>query len=154
MSEPILAKTFHRKVQSKKIFTQRESFDTIIGKTEEKLSQVSGACGAVFRQFCVELINYEQRPGLCRSVRVSVSFIYGADRSINFSLHFWKNRKYVFNFGSLVFVRTQFPKQFSHSAGASANNGKLWWVVVAVVAASAAAAATQNWVCFLLSFRP
>lgn len=40
VSEPILAKTFHRKVQSKKIFTHRESFDTIIAKTEEKLAQV------------------------------------------------------------------------------------------------------------------
>lgn len=40
VSEPILAKTFHRKVQSKKVFTSRESFDTIIAKTEEKLAQV------------------------------------------------------------------------------------------------------------------
>lgn len=40
VSEPILAKTFHRKVQSKKIFTHRESFDAIIAKTEEKLAQV------------------------------------------------------------------------------------------------------------------
>ncbi|XP_055320022.1 uncharacterized protein LOC129577281 isoform X5 [Sitodiplosis mosellana] len=39
VSEPILAKTFHRKVQSKKVFTHRESFDVIIAKTEEKLAQ-------------------------------------------------------------------------------------------------------------------
>lgn len=40
VSEPLLAKTFHRKVQSKKIFTHRESFEAIIAKTEEKLAQV------------------------------------------------------------------------------------------------------------------
>lgn len=40
VSEPILAKTFHRKVQSKKVFSHRESFDAIIAKTEEKLAQV------------------------------------------------------------------------------------------------------------------
>lgn len=40
VSEPILAKTFHRKVQSKKVFSHRESFDAIITKTEEKLAQV------------------------------------------------------------------------------------------------------------------
>lgn len=40
VSEPILAKTFHRKVQSKKIFIHRESFETIIANTEEKLAQV------------------------------------------------------------------------------------------------------------------
>lgn len=40
VSEPILAKTFHRKVQSKKIFTHRESFDSIIAKAEENLTQV------------------------------------------------------------------------------------------------------------------
>lgn len=40
VSEPILAKTFYRKVQSKKVFSHRESFDAIIVKTEEKLAQV------------------------------------------------------------------------------------------------------------------
>lgn len=40
VSEPILNKTFHRKVQSKKVFTHRDSFDVIIAKTEEKLAQV------------------------------------------------------------------------------------------------------------------
>lgn len=38
--EPILAKTFHRKVQSKKIFIHRENFDAIIANTEEQLAQV------------------------------------------------------------------------------------------------------------------
>lgn len=37
----MLDKSFHRKVQSRKIFTHRESFETIIAKTEEKLSKVS-----------------------------------------------------------------------------------------------------------------
>lgn len=35
----MLDKSFHRKVQSRKIFTHRESFETIIAKTEEKLSK-------------------------------------------------------------------------------------------------------------------
>ncbi|XP_031637064.1 uncharacterized protein LOC116349649 isoform X3 [Contarinia nasturtii] len=39
VSEPILAKTFHRKVQSKKVFIHRESFDAILAKTDEKLAQ-------------------------------------------------------------------------------------------------------------------
>lgn len=41
VSRPMLDKSFHRKVQSRKIFTHRESFETIIAKTEEKLSKVS-----------------------------------------------------------------------------------------------------------------
>nr|NP_611036.2 Stac-like, isoform N [Drosophila melanogaster]AAF58137.2 Stac-like, isoform N [Drosophila melanogaster] len=39
VSRPMLDKSFHRKVQSRKIFTHRESFETIIAKTEEKLSK-------------------------------------------------------------------------------------------------------------------
>uniref|UniRef100_A0A1B0BR69 Uncharacterized protein n=1 Tax=Glossina palpalis gambiensis TaxID=67801 RepID=A0A1B0BR69_9MUSC len=41
VSRPMLDKSFHRKVQSRKIFTHRESFETIIAKTEEKLSKAS-----------------------------------------------------------------------------------------------------------------
>lgn len=40
VSRPLLERSFHRKVQSRKVFTHRESFDTIIAKTEEKLSKV------------------------------------------------------------------------------------------------------------------
>ncbi|XP_054736674.1 uncharacterized protein LOC129243579 [Anastrepha obliqua] len=39
VSRPMLDKSFHRKVQSRKIFTHRESFETIIAKTDEKLSK-------------------------------------------------------------------------------------------------------------------
>ncbi|XP_055687715.1 uncharacterized protein LOC129792563 isoform X9 [Lutzomyia longipalpis] len=39
VARPLLERSFHRKVQSRKIFTHRESFDTIIAKTEEKLSK-------------------------------------------------------------------------------------------------------------------
>lgn len=41
VARPLLERSFHRKVQSRKVFTHRESFDTIIAKTEEKLSKVS-----------------------------------------------------------------------------------------------------------------
>lgn len=34
-----MERSFHRKVQSRKVFTHRESFETIIAKTEEKLSK-------------------------------------------------------------------------------------------------------------------
>uniref|UniRef100_A0A336LMM8 CSON012985 protein n=1 Tax=Culicoides sonorensis TaxID=179676 RepID=A0A336LMM8_CULSO len=39
VSRPLLERSFHRKIQSRKVFTHRESFDTIIAKTEEKLSK-------------------------------------------------------------------------------------------------------------------
>lgn len=39
VSRPLLERSFYRKVQSRKVFTHRESFDTIISKTEEKLSK-------------------------------------------------------------------------------------------------------------------
>ncbi|CRL05816.1 CLUMA_CG018842, isoform A [Clunio marinus] len=39
VSRPLLERSFHRKVQSRKVFTHRESFETIIAKTEEKLSK-------------------------------------------------------------------------------------------------------------------
>lgn len=34
-----MERSFYRKVQSRKVFTHRESFDTIISKTEDKLSK-------------------------------------------------------------------------------------------------------------------
>nr|XP_015838824.1 PREDICTED: uncharacterized protein LOC657682 isoform X8 [Tribolium castaneum] len=37
VSRPLLERSFHRKIQSRKVFTQRESYETIIAKTEEKL---------------------------------------------------------------------------------------------------------------------
>lgn len=39
VSRPLLERSFHRKVQSRKVFTHRESFETIIAKTEDKLSK-------------------------------------------------------------------------------------------------------------------
>lgn len=40
VSRPLLEKSFHRKIQSRKVFTHRESYETIISKTEEKLVKV------------------------------------------------------------------------------------------------------------------
>merc|ERR1712226_1404591 len=37
VSRPLLEKTFHMKIQSRKIFTQREGYETILAKTEEML---------------------------------------------------------------------------------------------------------------------
>jgi hypothetical protein len=39
VSRPLLERSFHRKVQSRKVFAHRESFETIVAKTEEKLSK-------------------------------------------------------------------------------------------------------------------
>lgn len=39
VSRPLLEKSFYRKIQSRKVFTHRESYDTIIAKTEEKLAK-------------------------------------------------------------------------------------------------------------------
>lgn len=39
IARPLLERSFYRKVQSRKVFTHRESFDTIISKTEDKLSK-------------------------------------------------------------------------------------------------------------------
>lgn len=41
VSRPLLEKSFYRKIQSRKVFTHRESYETIIAKTEEKLAKVS-----------------------------------------------------------------------------------------------------------------
>lgn len=40
VSRPLMEKTFYRKIQSRKMFTHRESFDTILTKTEEMLKKV------------------------------------------------------------------------------------------------------------------
>ncbi|XP_068897065.1 uncharacterized protein Stacl isoform X6 [Tenebrio molitor] len=37
VSRPLLERSFHRKIQSRKVFSQRESYETIVAKTEEKL---------------------------------------------------------------------------------------------------------------------
>ncbi|CAH1154321.1 unnamed protein product [Phaedon cochleariae] len=39
VARPLLERSFHRKIQSRKVFTHRESYETIIAKTEEKLAK-------------------------------------------------------------------------------------------------------------------
>ncbi|CAH1122786.1 unnamed protein product [Ceutorhynchus assimilis] len=39
VSRPMLERSFYRKMQSRKVFTHRESYETIIAKTEEKLAK-------------------------------------------------------------------------------------------------------------------
>ncbi|XP_050305295.1 uncharacterized protein LOC126742589 isoform X11 [Anthonomus grandis grandis] len=39
VSRPMLERSFYRKIQSRKVFTHRESYETIIAKTEEKLAK-------------------------------------------------------------------------------------------------------------------
>lgn len=39
VSRPMLDRSFFRKIQSRKVFTHRESYETIIAKTEEKLAK-------------------------------------------------------------------------------------------------------------------
>lgn len=41
VSRSLLEKSFHRKIQSRKTFAHRESYETIIARTEEKLIKVS-----------------------------------------------------------------------------------------------------------------
>ena len=40
VSRPLLEKTFHMKIQSRTVFLHRESFDTILDKTEQMLLKV------------------------------------------------------------------------------------------------------------------
>ena len=40
VSRPLLEKTFHMKIQSRKVFAHRESYETILSKTEEMLLKV------------------------------------------------------------------------------------------------------------------
>lgn len=48
VSRPLVERSFHRKIQSRKVFTHRESYETILTKTEDKLAKVSdGNCVAV-----------------------------------------------------------------------------------------------------------
>uniref|UniRef100_A0A1V1FKT3 Putative cysteine-rich protein 13 n=1 Tax=Reticulitermes speratus TaxID=60591 RepID=A0A1V1FKT3_9NEOP len=39
VSRPLLERSFHRKIQSRKVFTHRESYETILTKTEDKLAK-------------------------------------------------------------------------------------------------------------------
>ena len=41
VSRPLLERSFYRKIQSRKVFTHRESYDTILKKTEEMLAKVN-----------------------------------------------------------------------------------------------------------------
>jgi hypothetical protein len=43
VSGPLLERSFHRKIQSRKVFTHRQSYETILTKTEEKLAKVQRA---------------------------------------------------------------------------------------------------------------
>lgn len=41
VARPLLERSFHRKIQSRKVFTHRESYETILAKAEDKLAKVS-----------------------------------------------------------------------------------------------------------------
>lgn len=41
VSRPLLDRSFHRKIQARKIFGHRDSFEIIISKAEEKLMKVT-----------------------------------------------------------------------------------------------------------------
>jgi hypothetical protein len=41
VSRPLLERSFYRKIQSRKVFTHRESYDTILHKTEDMLAKVN-----------------------------------------------------------------------------------------------------------------
>jgi len=41
VSRPLLERSFYRKIQSRKVFTHRESYDTILHKTEDMLTKAS-----------------------------------------------------------------------------------------------------------------
>ena len=42
VSRPLVENTFYRKIESRKVFAHRESFDVIIAKAEEQLRKVGG----------------------------------------------------------------------------------------------------------------
>nr|CAD7206652.1 unnamed protein product [Timema douglasi] len=53
VARPLVEKSFHRKIQSRKVFTHRESYETILVKTEEKLAKVwMGVTRACFVPEC------------------------------------------------------------------------------------------------------
>lgn len=41
ISRPLLDRSFHRKVQSRKVFSQRDSLEVILQKSEDKLAKVN-----------------------------------------------------------------------------------------------------------------
>jgi len=53
VSRPLLERSFHRKIQSRKVFTHRESYETILTKTEDKLAKVS-----TFADICSSVGSY------------------------------------------------------------------------------------------------
>lgn len=61
VSRPLIEKTFFRKIQSRKVFTHRESFDTILAKTEDMLKKVS--CKGLERDLSDNVSEYVLRKG-------------------------------------------------------------------------------------------
>ena len=89
VSRPLLEKTFHMKIQSRKVFAHRESYETILSKTEEMLLKVR-FCSVYTRVFilCKKLgSNYGKSKKLMRlDLEFSISKI--CIRKINLcSLH-------------------------------------------------------------------
>nr|XP_027216949.1 nostrin-like isoform X1 [Penaeus vannamei] len=52
VSRPLMEKTFYRKIQSRKMFTHRESFDTILTKTEEMLKKCRREYNEAYQLHC------------------------------------------------------------------------------------------------------
>ncbi|KAK8392919.1 hypothetical protein O3P69_013145 [Scylla paramamosain] len=52
VSRPLIEKTFFRKIQSRKVFTHRESFDTILAKTEDMLKKCRRDYAEAYHSHC------------------------------------------------------------------------------------------------------
>ncbi|XP_069188579.1 uncharacterized protein Stacl isoform X5 [Procambarus clarkii] len=52
VSRPLIEKTFYRKIQSRKVFTHRESFDTILAKTEDMLKKCRRDYSEAYQSHC------------------------------------------------------------------------------------------------------
>ncbi|KAG8231652.1 hypothetical protein J437_LFUL013147 [Ladona fulva] len=52
VARPLLERTFHCKIQARKVFTHRESFETILSKTEEVLSKCRQDYKAAYAACC------------------------------------------------------------------------------------------------------
>lgn len=142
VSEPMLAKTFHRKVQSKKIFTQRESFDTIIGKTEEKLAQVSGMQAPFSCHFRPKLFHFmwaeNSRAAARRRLWSIIYIVWRCWMSSPFGMRTWCTQvwqKLTFRF--LLVVRSvafcSMRKQFREQLSWRSRRPGRWYPLIIMV---------------------
>jgi hypothetical protein len=99
VSRPLLEKTFHMKIQSRKVFTHRESYETILAKTEELLVKVN--------QTEIHWCAAADISPITMVYRVVVNYYFHINCTVRGRVHLRHDLRFDLRFGACVIMSAQ-----------------------------------------------